>query len=196
MPADRLDELLREADAEVGPPAALRHDLAARVLGLHQRRARTAERVRNVAAVLVVIVGASVMIDTLGRLERWPKATSVAVTTQPATDWEAEWARLRDEADSCAAVARRMADIQQQQKRMAELQARLRRPDPRQVVRREVDLTATVLVQQADHMYRDLGLPRPAAENYRQVVRLFPDTAPAAVARQRLKEMETTEGDS
>lgn len=196
MPADRLDELLRAADAEIGPPAALPRGLAARVLRLHRRRARTAELARNVAAVLVVTIGASVIIGTLDRLDGRPRPTSMALPPQPATDWEAELAQLRDQANSRAAIARRVAQIERQQERMAALQARLREPDPRQVVRREVDLTATVLVQQADHMYHDLGLPKPAAENYRQVVRLFPNTASAGVARQRLKEMETVKGDS
>ena len=196
MPPDRLSELLRQADADVGtprPPA----DLASCVVRRDQARRRRLQFAQNVAAVLVMAVTLSVMLKTFDRLRTaahpGPTTRALAEGRDRAAESGHEWA----DADMRLALARRVAEIQRRDERMAVLQAELRRPDPRQVVRQEVDLTATVLVQQADHLYRDLGLKDSAAEDYRQVVRLFPDTAPAAVARERLKQIDSeSKGDS
>ena len=196
MSPDRLSELLRQADAEVGksPPLA---DLVGHVVRRHQGRRRRLQLAQSAAAILVMAVTLSVMLKTFDRMRTAAQSGAATRALVEGRDRAAESGHEWADADVRLALARRVAEIQRRDERMAVLQAELRRPDPRQVVRQEVDLAATVLVQQADHLYRDLGLKKPAAENYRQVVRLFPDTAPAAVARERLKQLDSeSKGDS
>jgi tetratricopeptide (TPR) repeat protein len=179
---DRLRELLRRADADAGPPPTVARDLPGRVLLRESRFRRRIALASSAAAAVFLVIG----ITTLWRANL-PKAVA---------DVErAEIVQLQHEADSQAKIARRVAELRQRDERLAVLRAAAARPDPVQRAQQQVDQTALTLLQQGDHLYRDLGLPQPAADSYRRTVRLFPQTRWAGLAQQRLHEMATEKGD-
>jgi hypothetical protein len=61
--------------------------------------------------------------------------------------------------------------------------------DPVERIRAQQDLAALALVRQADRFYRELDRKESAAAKYEQVMALFPESSWAAVARQRLMEI-------
>jgi outer membrane protein assembly factor BamD (BamD/ComL family) len=80
---------------------------------------------------------------------------------------------------------------ERRQSRLEELEAQLASiPDPLEEIRKQVDKTAFILVYQADRLYRELNETESAVETYNRVIRLFPRNQWAAVARERLSEIE------
>lgn len=71
------------------------------------------------------------------------------------------------------------------------------RPPLDPVLRAEthVGQAASILIAQGDRLREQHGLFEPAAERYRRVIRAFPDTYWAAVARDRLERMQHAKGD-
>ena len=204
MNETRIEDLLREADRMAGPPPMGPADLADRVRRLQVHRRRMVVTTGGaIAALVAVSIGAGIFL--VGRPNgsaMKERPISVAKISTSAPDAQAELNRLRAqieelraEADSALALARQAAALQEQQSHLAELKRMLARGDPRDEVRRQMDTAAFTMVYQADRMYRELKLRAPAAESYRRVIALFPDTPSAKVARQRLSEIEGSKGD-
>ena len=194
MPTDPLERLLRETDADAGPAPRMPDDLAARVLRRSHAQARRRVALRSAAAVIVLAAGASTVF--------WRRGTPPAGTEMPAATSSASMARLaaqtselEAEADWRLVVARRTSAIQVQQARIADLNRQAAQPDPVLAAKREVERAAGTLFQQGDLLYRELGLPARAADSYREVLRLFPASAWAEPARERLSELTKTQGD-
>jgi hypothetical protein len=178
----RIRELLHQADADAAAPPALGRDLVARVL---QRELRIWDRIglaTSAAAAVFLVIGVTILYRA--------GAPAGLVGAQ-----SADIAQLEREADSRASVARRIEELRRRDKRLAALRAQIARPDPVQQAQKELDQTALTLLQQGDHLYRDLDLAQPAADSYRAAVRLFPQTRWAAMARQRLADMRPEKGD-
>jgi hypothetical protein len=178
----KLRELLHQADADAGPPP-LGHRLPERVLLRELRTRRGIALASSAAAAIFLAIG----VTTLWRANMPGQPVGVRPT---------DIMRLQRAADSRASIARRIAELRQRDERLAALQAEAARPDPVQRAQLEVDQTALTLLQQGDHLYRELGLDRPAADSYHRAVRLFPQTRWAAVAQQRLAEMTKEKGDT
>jgi hypothetical protein len=189
MPLDPLQELLRRADADAGPVPRLRADLPGRVMSRARRAQERTALAGSVAAALLLAIGVMTFLRTTAPSE----PAAVEAVERRLT---ADVAALQREADSRATIARRFAELRERDERLAALQAEATRPDPVQRAQQEVDQTAFVLLQQGDHLYRDLGLKERAADSYRRTARLFPETRWAGLARQRLEEMETDKGDT
>ncbi len=183
MNDDRLEELLRHADADL-PAPRLPDDLVARVLRRARQRRYRRVTVTSAAAAILLAVGLS-----------WPLLKSPPAQPTPGPGvLVAEISALRAEAQSRVAVARRVKDLQAQD---AEVAARPQPPavlDPLLAVRLETDQTAILLVKQADGL-ANLDSRQSAAELYRRVIDLFPDAPSATRAREHLKILETTSGD-
>ena len=81
------------------------------------------------------------------------------------------------------------------QARLASYEKRAEVPDPVQSAREEAERAAATIVKYAYRLQHELQMPAPAAEAYRQVVRLFPDSRWAEVARVQLKRIEQREGE-
>jgi hypothetical protein len=191
---DPLIERLRQADADAGVPL-VPAGLAVRAMLIAARRRRGRQRrwATGIAAGILLLIGVS-----------WPWRGTDAPPSRPAAapsasasdaGWKSAIARLEAEAESHVAVGQRVAELQAQQVRLAALEAESAGPDPVLATYRELDQTASVLVAQGDRLYRELGLKASAAERYRRVIRLFPEAPGAAVARQRLTQLEEDKGD-
>ncbi len=192
MATDRWHDLLQQADDDDGPPPTLPADLAARaVRRLAARRRRIIVLTSAAAALLVVAV--LPLVRLAGRGLTPPGSARPTPQIAPRG---ADLSELTAEADSRRNVARHMTVLCRQTERMAALQAEIAQPDPVERARVEMDQTALVLVRQGDHLQRDLGLGAPAADSYRQAIRLFPDSSWAAEAREKLAEMSPPKGES
>ncbi|MBN1489464.1 MAG: hypothetical protein JXA69_06050 [Phycisphaerae bacterium] len=194
---DSIEQLLRAADRAASPPPIAPADLAGHVRRLARRR-RTLRAVGGAAAAAMVVlaVGSRFLMPQAGPTAESPIATGPQPATQnEVTQLRAEIAALRQEADAALALARQLAAERQRQDQVAALQRVIDGPDAVDEVRREMDQAAFTIVYQADRMLRELNLPESAIESYRQAIRLFPDSPSAAVARQRLAEIETLKGD-
>jgi hypothetical protein len=189
MPVDRLQELLRRADADAGPVPRLPAGLARRVMSRARRAQERTALAGSVVAALLLAIGVMTFLRTTA-----PSGFGSGEAVERRLT--ADVAGLQREADSRATVARRFAELRTRDERLAALQAEAARPDAVQRAEQEVDQTAFVLLQQGDHLYRDLGLKEPAADSYRRTAQLFPETRWAGLARQRLTEMETDKGDT
>jgi hypothetical protein len=188
MHEDRIQALLREADAAAGPPPPAA-GLADRVLALARHRRRV--RLVTAGGGLMLLILAACLSWLLSGGRRAPKPIG-----RPALSWQqveriaAGVEQLRLEAEAGLSLAARMADAQDRRRRLAALQAALQRPDPLQRIRAEADETARCMVRHAWALHRRLGLPAEARRQYRRVVELFPRSPWAQVARRELTRLE------
>ena len=198
MGDDRIEELLRQADRAAGARPAMPPDLAGRVRRLARRRRAVRITTGAVAAALAVGIATAVFMAGPHGEPAPVDNTLIVDVDNPQDDLvrlRVEFGELRAEAEATLAVARRILDLQSEQKLLAEL-ARIRaRPDPVEEVRQQMDKAAFIIVYQADRMYRELNLHESAIASYRQSIKLFPQTRWADVARERLAEIESPKGD-
>ena len=188
-----LDNLLREADAAGAGAPALPPDLAGRVMQRARRRSRRRAAFGAGAAVAVVVAG----ILLWGRFGSRPddgKPPTLAGDARkpaplPAEDARARLAALDAQADSEAAVAVRVAALLRQDDRLDRLRREAQRPGIMADVDRRIEEAALAAIQSAEQEYRTLNRPADAAANYERIIRTYPDTAPALIARRRLTEI-------
>lgn len=198
MSRNSLGDLLRQADKAAGLPPVARRGLAGRV---RRRAARSRQRVltpSGIAALLMVAVGVSILL----RLDAARVDTRSAASGQAAIPSAAHLAALEDEigalsraGDARLSVAHRLAALRDRDQRRARSRTAAELPDPVRVAADERDRAAFTLLRQGDALCRDLGLSQPAEQSYREVVRLFPGSRWASVARQRLAAMDCAPGE-
>jgi len=196
MASDRLGELLRQADEEVGQMPSLPDDLPERVA----RRAAYCRRRRRLlrgsgVGVLAVIVG--VVVLQRGARDGGPVESTPAEGDGQTRDIalvQVELGRLRMEAESRLAVARQLIRCREHEERLAALEAESTDPDPVAAANEALEGAASVLVQQANRLHAGLHMTASAEERYRDAIRLFPDTLWAGVAREMLAKMQKPAG--
>ena len=197
MDNDPIRRLLREADAAAGPPPKPPGDLAHRVRQRAARRQRM--RFGLSAAAAVVLAAGITALWTQAPSPSWPGQAPQIVTQEPQRlDVEAtrrEIERLRREADTRLAVAQRTHDLLRQYERARAARQQAPVANPIVDARREVEKAACILVYQANRMCREMDLCDSAVVKYQRVVELFPETAAAAMARERLDEIKHEKGD-
>ena len=152
-------------------------------------------RLVTAAAAVAALVTLAVLAGLRTRHEASPENLSpglrvaTPMSTQEAAALEVRMAELDREAATRLRVVRLLDRHEQRRQRLRECQAVLLRPDPLVAVDREVNRSAEILVKQADALLRDHGLKDPAAETFRRVAQLFPETGWAEVARRRLADI-------
>lgn len=197
MDSDHLERLLRQADADAGPPPRMPADLAARVRRRATARQRRTTLLTSAAAAILLAIGFFGLPRGRqpGSYVKRSESTTHRAAPHPATNYHVELARLERQVESRLAIARRLDQLAEARQCLAALRAqKVEIPDPVAEARAEMDQAAFTLVQQADRLYRELHLPAPAADSFRRAIRLFPNTPWAAVARARLAEIEPETG--
>ncbi|MBN2582921.1 MAG: hypothetical protein JXL80_07630 [Planctomycetes bacterium] len=184
MDDDGLGQLLRQTDAATATPDTAA-DLADRVRGRDRiRRARRALAGRLAAAAAVlIVVGVGAFYATLHRGAETGNGGEAAASAEML---QARIAALDSDARvamSCAAAIERAERRSRGRRRLELLTAR---PDPLEVAQRNLDAAAFMAVYHADGLARDDRTRAEAIRTYQEVIRLFPETRWAAVARQRL----------
>jgi len=203
MNDQRLEELLRYADAD--PPAATASSLAAAVRRRARRRAvlRVAGPAAAAAAALVI----ALTFGHVGRPDRRiadetpgrPGSPRTLPSSLPAATVDierlrAECVQLERQADLHAKLAASMVHAEGLAAHRARAASVLAEPDAGQVVAAQLDRAARTLVDFGDDLLRRQAAIDPSARTmaagaYRDAAALSPDSPAAAVARQRLQEM-------
>lgn len=200
---DSLNELLKAADRAAGAPASSTRDLATRVRqgALRRRRRRLVVGTATVVSACFLALLAVVYRPDLkgeGDFTATARTANTIESTHSQNSTIAtndELARLAEEAEFQAALARRMiADIRHE-KVLAELRAEYRRPDPLEEIQVYVDTTARRALFRGDRL-REQQDDEAAAATYKDIIRLFPQTPSATLARQRLDGLTAADGES
>jgi len=182
MKEDELKNLLQQVDRMAGQPGHAPVDISA--IRRRANRRRLAHLAGPIAAAAVLLIAAGI----------W----SLAANDSKETDeqgkiiaLENQVRQLKASTNAAVALVHEVLEDERRQRRLDELEAELASiPDPIEEIRRQVDKTAFILVYQADLLYRKLNETESAIETYNRVIRLFPKNQWAAVARQRLSEIE------
>jgi hypothetical protein len=198
MSDERLEQLLRQADAAFGDPRVGPADLSLRV----RRRARRQRRVRVLgtaaAAVLVLSLSTVAWVNRPGRPGPGPAPIVVDNGPTPVSvaELQMQIEQLREEIRTGCAAVQEVLRRQEFEQRLAVSRKRAE-ADPLKEVSDQMDRAALIMVYQADRMYRELNLRESAVASYEQTIKLFPETHWAQVAKDRLAELKTAEkGDS
>ena len=182
MTEDKIKDLLQEADRLAGPPAPV--DVSLSAVRRRAERRRTTSLAGPFAAAAVILIGAGL----------WNAAKKTAETPQEdprIASLESRIKQLQARTDAALNLIEEVLAEERRQTRLNELQAQLAAiADPLEEAQRNLDKTAFILVYQADRMYRELNQTDSAVKAYNRVIELFPDNRWAAVARQRLSEIE------
>jgi hypothetical protein len=169
MPEIRLEQVLHDADS-AAPPPPLRPDLAERVL--RRGRWRSTGRRIATAAILTALIGPLVW------RSRPPAVSPVAKASTPSNIAENVQAAIAEQ--TVLAMSRDRAESM---------------PTPDLTIDSAVrayeqsDETAGFLVMAGDEMARKPASAELAADDYRQVIRHFPQTRWAAEASDRLRRL-------
>ena len=184
MTEEKIGSLLQEADRMAGRPAQVSVDLSAVRRRANRRRLTSlAGPVVSAAALMIALAVWSLAIKTPEPTGEQRKIASL----------ETQVKLLQASTDAALALIHEVLENERRQSRLEELEAELASiPDPLEEIRKQVDKTAFILVYQADRLYRELNETESAVETYNRVIRLFPRNQWAAVARQRLSEIENT----
>ncbi len=183
MIEDKIKDLLQKADRMTAQVRPLHIDPVA----IHRRaeRRRLIMNIAAPAAIAAIIFFASIIVIQAARPHK-PFEQKQIVSLQQ------ELKNLQAKTDAVLNLVQQVLESERRQRRLNELEATLASiPDPIEETQRQVDKTAFILVYQADRLYRQSNQTDSAVQTYNRVIRLFPQTQWAEVARQRLSEIET-----
>lgn len=181
MNDERIVELLKQADAAVGPPRVAGIGAAGVRRRIRHRRVVSGGVLAVVTAVLL-IVGLQYVPGGAKRTMKGPE--------QRIASLEDQVRQLRAQSEETLALVRDVLAKERQQDRLHALQTELASiPDPVERMKQQADKTAFSLVYQADRMYREMNQAQSAVETYEQVIRLFPQNHWADVAKERIAEI-------
>ncbi len=187
-----LGNLLRQADEGFTPELPAARETARRVRELDRRR-RQRERRLAAGAVLVVLVATGLTAWSWNESRRetaQPIAAQMAEVPSAATDGTDttpdDLEMLAAEAESHLRLARRMMADREQEEIERRVMRDLAQPDPIDEVRERLDVVAFRMVSEADRLLAAMQPAEEAIAIYREVIRLFPETSSAHIARERL----------
>lgn len=194
MNEEQLRELLQTAD-EAAPPPRVHGGLTARVR--HRARARWRLRAAGgVAVVALIVAGTAAWLTHGGWSPKSQIVNGIPQDRQPLVDvagLKSQYALLEVEARQHQLTAAAILRLESQARREAQAadaagRARmiLARPDALAELAERRDRTARILIGRGDSLLHQPGGKSAAAESYKNVVDLFPDTPEATVARDRL----------
>jgi hypothetical protein len=181
---DRLVDLLRAADQAALPPATS-VGLAVRVRRIDRNRRRTRRTLVFAGVALLATVG-WVAKSGAPRRDVVVKKTDVKALTE-VERLKNEIATLRIEADSQRRLAKELCAIRDRLEGEDDAERAQAELSVVQELDVQVERAAMTLLLRADRA-RNAGEQLIAAAAYERVAKLFPDTASAASARQRLRD--------
>jgi len=184
MTEDKIKNLLQEADRMAGLPGAVSANLSAIVRRRAHRRHLRISITAPLAAAAVILIAVGVSNFTFRTTEKTNDQEKIVLL-------EKQFEQLQAKTDAAVSLIQEMLVAEQKQHSLNELEAQLASiPDPLEEIQKQVDKTASILVFQADRLYR-VNRTDSAVETYNRVIELFPKTIQAQKARQRLSEIES-----
>ncbi len=192
MSNERLQQLLREADAAFGDPRVGSADLPLKVRQLAKRQRRRRLFGSAAAAVLVLSLSTVAWVNRSGRPSPAPAPILADNSPKPlsAAELQMQIERLRDEIRTGCQAVHEVLERQEVEQRLAALREQAE-ADPLKAVNDQLDRAALTTVYQADRMYHELNLRESAIASYERTIKLFPQTHWAQVAKDRLAELKT-----
>jgi Tfp pilus assembly protein PilN len=180
MTEDKIKNLLQRADEMAGAPGPVSINLST------VRHRANRRRIISIATPVAAAAAILIAVGLYGFTLRAAKITH----QQKIALLEMQIEQLQARADATYNLVQEVLQNEREQQRLYELQAQLASiPDPLEEIQKQVDKTAFNLVYQADRMYRELNLKSSAIRTYKRVIKLFPKTQWAEVARERLSEI-------
>ena len=184
MTEDKIKNLLQEADHMAGLPGPVSANLSAIVRRRAHRRHLRISITAPLAAAAVILIAVGISNFTFRTTEKTKDQEKIVLL-------EKQFEQLQAKTDAAVNLIQEILVAEQKQHSLVELEAQLASiPDPLEVIQRQVDKTASILVFQADRLYR-VNRTDSAIETYNRVIELFPKTIQAQKARQRLLEIES-----
>ena len=184
MTEDKIKNLLQEADRKAGLPGAVSANLSAIVRRRAHRRHLRISITAPLAAAAVILIAVGISNFTFRTPEKTNDQAKIDLL-------EKQFEQLQAKTDAAVSLIQEMLVAEQKQHSLNELEAQLASiPDPLEEIQKQVDKTASILVFQADRLYR-VNRTDSAVETYNRVIELFPKTIQAQKARQRLSEIES-----
>ena len=184
MTEDKIKNLLQEADRMAGLPGAVSANLSAIVRRRAHRRHLRISITAPLAAAAVILIAVGISNFTFRTTETTKEQEKIVLL-------EKQFEQLQAKTDAAVNLIQEMLVAEQKQHSLSELEAQLASiPDPLDEIQKQVDKTASILVFQADRLYRT-NRTDSAVETYNRVIELFPKTIQAQKARQRLLEIES-----
>jgi tetratricopeptide (TPR) repeat protein len=185
MSEDKIRNLLKDADRMAGLPAPVSAHLSAVVRRRAHRRHTLISLSAPLAAAAVILIAAGLWNYTIRNTEKNKDQEKIVML-------ERRLEQLQAKTDAAINLMQEVLVADQKQRSLVELEAQLASiPDPLEEIQRQVDKTASILVRQADRLYRELNRTESAVETYNRVIELFPNNPWAQRARQRLMEIES-----
>jgi tetratricopeptide (TPR) repeat protein len=179
---EQIRQLFVKADETAGEPMFRRittPDIRRRV---HRRRLIRVGAPVSLAAVVAIAAALSAIWIRMGEPQPQP---------QRIASLEEQVKQLQVQTDATLKLVQEVLERDRQDRRLAALETELASiPDPLKEIDRQVDKTAFILVYQADKLYKELNQTESAVAAYKEVIQLFPTNQWAAVARERLSEIE------
>ena len=169
---DPLAELLRTADA-AQPLPEQRGDVAGRV---HRRARRRRAGQGLIVAALVIGAGVSIWFSR-------PPARHATIASADVAQLRRECAQF----DADAEIHERTAQLMMSHERAAS--RRIGAADDRDALALQLERSALILVNRGEHLLREPDARTEAADAFRRVLELFPQSRGAAVARERLNQI-------
>jgi len=182
MTKDKMQNLLQNADRMAGPPGTVSVGLAGITRQhAHHRHRRKIVASLSVAAVIMLSVGIWQWTAGVGRINEQKRIAKM----------QADMQFLRAQADVTLKVVNELLERQRRQQRIAELRAKLAAiDDPLEKMNEEIETTAFTIVYFADKKLQRPGQKAAAIEDYKTVLRLYPQTRSAEKAKQRLAQLQ------
>ncbi len=185
MTEDKIKNLLKSADRTAGLPTPVSEHLSTIVRRRAHRRHMLISMSAPLAAAAVILIAAGFWNYTIRNNEKNKGQEKIARL-------ERRLVELQERTDAALSLIQEVLVADQKQRSLVELETQLASiPDPLEEIQRQVDKTASILVYQADRLYRELNRTESAVETYNRVIELFPNNRWAQRARQRLIEIES-----
>lgn len=180
MVEDKLEKLLKEADAASEFSSDRASEMAGGIIKLAARRRTRRIMYRSVAGAAAVIV-VVLLIMSWRENDKRGRVASL----------EEQVAQLSARTDSIVALLEEVIESDKRQQKLAQANARLAKiENPLEEINAEVDKAAFILLYQADVMYEQLKQTESAVKTYNQVIEYFGQTRWADVARERIAEIQ------
>jgi hypothetical protein len=204
MRDEQLQKLLQDADAEQNAATFVAAEMARRVRLRYQKQRRNRRVLVVVAPLAVMVLGIAAWriseinsvrpgVETQAvRRPLDPQPSNAKVATLTADDID----RLEAEAALHLRIARRIAEIRRHDLALDEAGRDRDAQEADENIREQLDIVAYRMILRADALRAAMRPAEQAVAIYQSVLRLFPATGAAEVARRRLSDLGASRGET
>jgi len=180
---EKLKNILEQADKSAPSIKFSKETISP---AIHHRHAVRKLTYAVCGAAAVLVITASILIVTI-------RPGKPSMSPQQIASLEQQIKELNIRADATLKLVREVLDRQNKIDEIQKLNAQLASyGDPLQEIKEKVDEAALMTFLHADRLYNELNQKESAVDSYKSVIKYFPDTPSAEMAKQKLIEIEKT----